>query len=162
MKIFLATPYGFTESTRPFLETLRARLAVYGEVYNPFDNPAGEEFADVRKLDHYPDRLVRYADINGRIASVNEAALRETDLVVAALEGVEVDAGTAAEIGFAYALGKRVIGFRIDRRRAGENEACLVNLQVRWFIDRSGGTVVRSVDDLVAAVAAAATEVRRS
>lgn len=156
MKIFLATPYGFTESTRSFLDMLVERLGAYGTVYNPFANPAGEEFAGVRTLDHYPDRLVRYADINARIAGANEAALREADLVIAALEGVEVDSGTAAEIGFAYALGTPIIGFRIDRRRAGENEACLVNLQVRWFIDRSGGTVVRTLDALEAAVARAA------
>ena len=118
----------------------------------------GGFLSGVRTLDHYPDRLIRYADINARIASANEAALREADLVIAALEGVEVDSGTAAEIGFAYALGTPIIGFRIDRRRAGENEACLVNLQVRWFIDRSGGTVVRTLDALIAEVAAAAAK----
>ena len=38
-----------------------------------------------------------------------------SDLVVAVLDGVDVDSGTAWEIGYAYAKGKPVIGLRTDR-----------------------------------------------
>ena len=38
---------------------------------------------------------------------------------------------------------------RTDFRQSGENEGGLVNLQVRYFIDASGGTVATNVDDLL-------------
>lgn len=47
---------------------------------------------------------------------------------------VDVDSGTAAEIGFAYALGKPVVGWRSDCRQAGDNAASVVNLQVEHFL----------------------------
>jgi nucleoside 2-deoxyribosyltransferase len=154
MKIYLASPYGFTESTIGYMDALIERLRAYGEILNPWDNPVGEEYYEAWQLPIYADRMTRWADINTRIAQHNEQMIRDCDILIAALEGVDVDSGTAAEIGFAYALGKRVHGFRIDRRQTGENEACLVNLQVRWFIDNSGGKVVRSQDALIANIAA--------
>ena len=42
--------------------------------------------------------------------------LEAADYVVANLDGADVDAGTAWEIGYAFARGKPIIGIRTDRR----------------------------------------------
>jgi len=75
--------------------------------------------------------------------------IHDSDTIVAVLDGIDVDSGTAAEIGYGFARGLRVYGLRTDFRMTGENEGGLVNLQVRYFIDASGGTVVTTIGDLL-------------
>lgn len=55
----------------------------------------------------------------------------DSDLVVAILDGVDVDSGTAWEIGYAYAKGKPVIGLRTDFRELSDG---IVNLMVEMSI----------------------------
>jgi nucleoside 2-deoxyribosyltransferase len=71
--------------------------------------------------------------------------IRAADAVLAVLDGPDVDSGTAAEIGYAAALGKPVIGLRTDTRRSGDNDATIVNLQIEWFIHHTGGTITETV-----------------
>ncbi len=78
----------------------------------------------------------------------NAEAIRDCDLLVACLDGQEVDSGTAAEGGFASALGIRCHGLRTDLRRAGE-EGAVVNLQVQAFIEMSGGRIAGSLEELI-------------
>jgi nucleoside 2-deoxyribosyltransferase len=66
-----------------------------------------------------------------------------------------VDSGTAAEIGFASALGLRCFGVRTDLRESGE-AGVSVNLQVEHFLVASGGTVCASLDQLVQELRSAA------
>ncbi|MCC6793423.1 MAG: nucleoside 2-deoxyribosyltransferase [Thermomicrobiales bacterium] len=150
MKIYLASPLGFAESTRAFMAELVAQLTPIVEVINPWD--------DVRFLDDIKrapaivdpaERRALLATINRGLASKNAADIREADGMVAVLDGIDVDSGTAAEIGYAYGLGKRIYGLRTDFRLTGENEVAVVNLQVRYFIDDSGGTLVATVADLL-------------
>jgi nucleoside 2-deoxyribosyltransferase len=54
-----------------------------------------------------------------------------SDLVVAVLDGVDVDSGTAWEIGYAYAKEKPVIGLRTDFRSLSDG---IVNLMVEMAI----------------------------
>ncbi|MDR0439046.1 MAG: nucleoside 2-deoxyribosyltransferase [Methanocalculaceae archaeon] len=58
----------------------------------------------------------------------NLSALKNSDIVVAVIDGSDVDSGTAWEMGYATALGKRVIAIRTDFRRYSDNE--LVNLML--------------------------------
>jgi len=67
---------------------------------------------------------------------------------------VDVDSGTAAEIGYAYALGKRCYGLRTDFRLAGDNPGSIVNLQVQYFIEASGGSVQTTIEGLLGELAA--------
>ena len=76
-------------------------------------------------------------------------SIRNADGVVAILDGVDVDSGTAAEVGYAYALGKRIYGLRTDFRLAGDNAGSIVNLQVQYFIEASGGSVQTTVEGLL-------------
>ena len=78
--------------------------------------------------------------------------IRDAAGVLAILDGEDVDSGTAAEIGYAAALPRPVVGVRTDLRTTGDNEATLVNLQVEWFIIDSGGRLTTSLDDAIAAL----------
>jgi len=86
--------------------------------------------------------------VNMKIAAKNEEAIRECQIVMAVLDGTDVDSGTASEIGFAYALGKRIFGYRGDIRRSGDNDGSVVNLQVQYWIENSGGCIVTSLNAL--------------
>ena len=67
---------------------------------------------------------------------------------MAVLDGTDVDSGTAAEIGYAFARGKLIVGYRGDFRLSADNEGSTVNLQVEYFIRASGGTIVERYEDL--------------
>lgn len=75
------------------------------------------------------------------------------DGLLAVLDGVDVDSGTAAEIGFAASRGKPIVGLRLDVRQTGDNEGAVVNLQVEHFIASSGGGITRTLDAAVALLA---------
>ena len=72
--------------------------------------------------------------------------------MLAILDGTDVDSGTASEIGYAFALGKKILGYRGDFRLTGDNPGSTVNLQVEYFIRKSGGRIVRSVEELADAL----------
>ena len=153
MKIYLASPLGFAESTRHFMEHLAVALRERAEVLNPWDNSeSGLLYASVKHLPTHNDRIARWREINTDIGRSNTEMIDAADTIVAVLDGVDVDSGTASEIGYGFATGKRVYGLRTDFRQTGENEGALVNLQVRYFIDASGGDVVTTVDELILAL----------
>ena len=80
-------------------------------------------------------------------------AIRGSQLLIAQLDGQEVDAGTAAEVGYGAALGMPCVGVRSDLRASGE-PGMHVNLQLEAFIVQSGGFIASSLDELVARLAA--------
>ena len=156
-RAYLASPLGFAASTEAFMRRLQEALAPLVEGDNPWDfggPELGEEFARVNAIAGYDERRATLHAINMRIAAQTEAAIRRCDLVVAVLDGVDVDSGTASEIGFAFGLGKRSYGLRTDLRLAGDNLGSKVNLQVEYWIEASGGAIVERVEDLLAALAA--------
>jgi nucleoside 2-deoxyribosyltransferase len=65
-----------------------------------------------------------------------------SDIIVAVLDGIDVDSGTAWEIGYAYAKEKPVIGLRTDFRMLSEG---IVNLMVEMSIV----ALARSEDELL-------------
>ncbi|HET8628794.1 MAG TPA: nucleoside 2-deoxyribosyltransferase [Thermomicrobiales bacterium] len=151
--LYLASPLGFAAATRPFLAELAAALRRSFVVLNPWDNADfRDDLAAARAEPDYARRQSLFARFNAGVAAANEAAIRRCDFLVAILDGVDVDSGTASEMGFAYGLGKRVYGLRTDSRLTGDNIAAGVNLQVRHWIDASGGAYATSVEDLLAAL----------
>ena len=87
------------------------------------------------------------------VGSRNASAIYSAHMLIAQLDGQEVDAGTAAEVGYAAALGLPCVGVRSDLRSSGE-PGMHVNLQLEAFIVLSGGFVAGSLDELVARLAA--------
>ena len=103
------------------------------------------ELRETRDLDA---RQVAWEGLKQSLGEKNAKAIRDANGMVAVLDGVDVDSGTAAEIGYAAALGKRIIGYRGDYRRTGEDPVSVVNLQVEYFIEKNGGVIVRTLKEL--------------
>lgn len=100
------------------------------------------------KLPYGVERRDAWRKLNMEIASSNRAAIDECDAVFAVLDGVDVDSGTAAEIRYAFAKGKRILGYCGDFRLSSDNEGATVNVQVEYFIRKSGGEIITHVDQL--------------
>jgi nucleoside 2-deoxyribosyltransferase len=60
----------------------------------------------------------------------NLKALNECKIMVAILDGPQVDDGTAWEVGYHYARGGKIVGIRTDFRKAGETALSKVNAMV--------------------------------
>jgi nucleoside 2-deoxyribosyltransferase len=149
-RIYLASPLGFAASTRGFLEDLVAELETHLDVENPWDDVRFEdEFAEVETLDSWSERKRRLAAVNRELGRSNAERIDRSDAVFAVLDGVDVDSGTASEIGYGFARGKYVCGLRTDFRLAADNDGSIVNLQVQYFIEESGGRIVTTVEELV-------------
>ena len=95
----------------------------------------------------------REYELGIEVGARNAEAIGGAELLIAQLDGQEVDAGTAAEVGYAAALGLPCLAVRSDMRSSGE-PGMHVNLQLEAFIVLSGGFVAASLADLVARLAA--------
>lgn len=122
--------------TRLFYETeLLVRLVNAGfEVLDPWKLPGGAPATDP------VDPMV--------IGLRNARMIHTAAVVLAVLDGTDVDSGTASEIGYAAARNKPVIGYRTDIRQSGEDGA-VVNLQVEYFIRATGGAITSSLDEAI-------------
>jgi len=151
--IYLASPLGFAESTKSFMknELIPSIKGVGVTVINPWDadGEINRKIDEAKSINDPNKRRAAWREIIQLLGRANAKSIEQSDGVVAVLDGVDVDSGTAAEIGYATALGKWVIGYRGDFRRTGEDVASEVNLQVEYFIYKSGGSVVHSLADLV-------------
>ena len=153
--VYVAGPLGFTHYGRQFHETdvLAALRSAGLSPHDPWTIP-GDPFAAAAALPAGAERVAAFAHANIVAGRRNEELIRASSAVLALLDGADVDSGTAAEIGFAAALGIPIIGLRLDFRPSGDNEATVVNLQVAHFIEASGGRIVRVLADAVAALVA--------
>ena len=141
-KIYMAGPLGFTEAGRLYHQTVLvpAVRAAGFEPLDPWD--IDPELQAVFGLPvGSPERRAQLPGVNRAIGARNARLIDECDAVLAVLDGNDVDSGTAAEIGYAAARHRPVVGLRCDHRVTGDNEATLVNLQVEWFVIESGGSL---------------------
>jgi nucleoside 2-deoxyribosyltransferase len=154
MKIYVAGPLGFSEAGRSFHDkTIVPMLERLGHiVLDPWKLTVGKKIARVSALPYGAAKRRRWAALNQVIGENNARAIARCDLVFGVLDGADVDSGTAAEIGYAFALGKPILGYRGDFRLSADNDGSTVNLQVEYFIRTSGGTIVSSVKDFSAAL----------
>lgn len=149
-RVYIASPLGFAASTRPFMADLVPALEAFVDVENPWDDVRFEdEFAALARLDSVNERDARLKQINHELGRTNAERIDRSDAVFAILDGVDVDSGTAAEIGYGAAKGTYVCGLRTDFRLAGDNPGAIVNLQVEFFIHASGGKIVTTTEEFV-------------
>jgi nucleoside 2-deoxyribosyltransferase len=155
MRIYLAGPLGFSEVGRSFHQnTLIPEIQRLGhEPLDPWTLTDASKIAAVNRMPYGPKKRNAWRKLNRKIASNNRAAIDRCELVFAVLDGTDVDSGTASEIGYAFAKGKPILGYRGDFRLAADNEGSMVNLQVEDFIRESGGTIIPSFADLAKALA---------
>lgn len=126
-KIYFAAPL-FTQAEIEFNEKVCNVLRGEGfEVFLPQENDDNDDSRDAGCLRRIYDK-----DISGVIWC---------DTVVAVIDGGDADSGTSFEMGYAKALGKRVIALRTDFRSYGDE---LVNLMLECESE-----IVRSVSELV-------------
>jgi nucleoside 2-deoxyribosyltransferase len=163
MRIYLASPLGFSEAGNAFFyDKLVPLLQGLGhEVLDPWRLTDRQRIETVAAMPYGEQRRDAWRRLNSEIGQNNEAAINRCDALLAILDGIDVDSGTAAEIGYAFARGKPIIGYRGDFRLAADNEGSIVNLQVEYFIRQSGGDIIRSLTELSDAFAALRAE-RRS
>jgi nucleoside 2-deoxyribosyltransferase/predicted secreted protein len=88
------------------------------------------------------DSHIRDKGEQARIFSKNLKALESADIIVANIDGADADSGTAWEMGYASALGKKVIALRTDFRKVGREE------NVNFMLEQSA-TLVMNEGDLV-------------
>ena len=102
--VYLAAPL-FSEAELDFNRMLRDEIKMSGfNVFLP-----QEDSNNVKDRD----------DRQSIIFNKNEAAIDKSDIIVAVIDGADVDSGTAWEIGYAYARGKSILGLRTDFRTLG-------------------------------------------
>jgi nucleoside 2-deoxyribosyltransferase len=148
--IYLASPLGFSPETRPYLAKIIDRLQELGYgVFDPWAQPGTDELlAAAGDLSCFADRVAAFRRAAAAIGAANEAGIRQAQMLLGVLDGAEVDSGTASEIGFAAALGKRCYGLRTDVRDSGDFIGVPINLQVLHFIEQSGGRLFRSIAEI--------------
>jgi nucleoside 2-deoxyribosyltransferase len=157
--VYLAGPLGFFPYGSDFYDrTLIPTLhdAGFG-VLTPWELPDHLAAVYRHAATEVPDRL---ANANRETGAHNVQLIDAARAVVAVLDGTDVDSGTAAEIG--YAAGKQhpipVIGLRLDTRPSGDNRGATVNLQVEYFIELSGGIIIKAASTEPGGVSVALAE----
>ena len=101
VKVFFAAPL-FNEAERAFNSQIAEKLRENG-----FKVWLAQEAPFIQHSNHMEKRMIYEGDI---------LALKTSDIVVAVLDGAEVDAGVAYEMSYAKALGKTIVGFKTDYR----------------------------------------------
>jgi nucleoside 2-deoxyribosyltransferase len=151
-RIYLAGPLGFSEAGRLFHGVLAKKLSKRYKVIDPFKLTKKSKIQAILKLPTLDEQRDAWRELNPQIGRGNQKAIDTCDVVLANLDGQDVDSGTAAEIGYAFAKGKPIIGYRGDLRLSSDNVGLTVNLQVEFFIKESGGEILFNASKIPAAL----------
>lgn len=150
MKIYFASPL-FSNMERIYNADVVSRIRNQYpdiEVYLP------QEQGDINDKSSYADSVM--------IAKLDTQELLSSDLLIAVLDGITVDAGVASEIGVAYQAGIPVLGLFTDSRQEGydnkekiealselaESQFSYVNLYTVGLI-KLNGHLTNSEEDLI-------------
>jgi nucleoside 2-deoxyribosyltransferase len=148
--VYVASPLGFSEAGRLFYETvLLPGLKKLGlEIIDPWTLTDGKLIANVADMPFGQEKKDAWEKLNVTIGKNNAGGIERADILVAVLDGVDIDSGTASEIGYACAMGKYIEGYRGDFRLSADNIGSTVNLQVEYFIRSKGGDIAITADAL--------------
>lgn len=155
MKAYLANGlFGMGDRLLNELVASEVRNTIKGiDLYVPQEN------ADINDKSAYADAIT--------IANADMDRLRESDFLIAILDGVEIDSGVAAEIGAFYMLDRPIFGLFTDVRQEGrdndkkiealvkdgtENQFVYRNLFVTGLIKLTEGGIYSTVEELVSAI----------
>lgn len=150
MNIYLASPLGFSPETKSYLEKVKDKLESLGhDVFDPWEQDHFvRRIEQAYRIGDFHARVDEFRAIASGIGEINEKGIMACDGLLAILDGAEVDSGTAGEVGFASALGRKCYGLRTDIRDCGDFVGVPINLQILRFIVRSGGCLFRRIDDI--------------
>lgn len=128
MLIFLASPL-FNEAEKAFNRKVADMLREAGfEVWMAQESPFISKGNEKEKRSIYKEDL---------------SALSRSDVIVAILDGTEVDSGVAFEMGYATFLGKKIVGLKTDYRMFAKAEE--VNLMLEMALMK----LCRNVDGVI-------------
>lgn len=129
-----------------------------------------EELSRVTSLDPITDFFLPHRDAGdiGWSGTKRETfrkdlkKLEEASIIVALLDGSDVDSGTAVEIGYAFARGKKILGLLTDLRAYSKREVktYMVNNMV-WGACEEGKTIFSSLDELAKALKLCLTRISK-
>lgn len=152
IRIYLASPYGFTDSGSKFMRTVMIPSIANKkfQILNPWNTSPilKMQLKKVTMMKDNRKQMKKFSELNLKIGLKNEELLDKSDMVIAILDGTDVDSGVASEVGYAYAKKKLIMGYRSDFRLSGDNSGTKVNLQVEYFIKKSGGQIITNIKDL--------------
>tara|TARA_S200000501_G_scaffold281495_1_gene265571 strand:- start:1168 stop:1581 length:414 start_codon:yes stop_codon:yes gene_type:complete len=126
-KAYIAGPL-FDDHEREYLEKITKLVESYG-----FDTFLPHRDAGLVTGEFTTEKKEKIFDIDMEY-------LEPADLVVALLTGRDVDSGTAAEIGYAYKSGKKLIGISANTIKPINNFV--------WGIFNYGDNIVENLDEL--------------
>ena len=131
MKVYLASPYGFTRAGLEYLPAVRAIAEnEWGvDLLDPWDAKTFD-YGWALETSGDPREAEAWKSVAGIASAKNFGMISKSDVVVAVLDGTDVDSGVACEIGYAYGIGIPILGYRSDFRRTGDSMHGTVNLQV--------------------------------
>ncbi|MEA2098158.1 MAG: nucleoside 2-deoxyribosyltransferase [Patescibacteria group bacterium] len=145
---YLASPLGFSEIGKLFHNRMLIPLVIETgfEIRDPWTLTSNEFIDSALTLPYGQEKKEMWNRINSIMGHNNTIAIEESDIIIAILDGTDIDSGTAAEIGYGSAFKKPIFGYRNDFRLGGENEGSIINLQVEYFIYLNGGEIVTNLE----------------
>lgn len=145
VRVYVASPLGFSAPGRLWNEqVLLPSLSAAGlTALDPWSKV--DHISRAMQVDDPAERLAALQEANRIVGRLNEEMIRGCVGLIAILDGTDVDSGTAAEIGFAAALGLVLVGLKTDVRVCADNVGSKVNLQIEHWIRESGGAIHESV-----------------
>ena len=139
--IYIAGPL-FSQAEREYLEKLVNILAKSASL-DPVEN-FFLPHRDGGELGKGPTRKYIFSlDIN---------KMNAADIIIALLDGQDSDSGTCIELGYAYALNKKIFGILTDFRSfcTNDHEPHRPNLMV-WGVCENGNTIFNNIESLASA-----------
>jgi nucleoside 2-deoxyribosyltransferase len=132
-KLYLAGPL-FSEAELNYNIHLKAILSPYFEVFLPQED--GELILNLIK-----NGISNHAAAN-KIFNSDVKEIQKCDIILIILDGRTIDEGAVFELGLAFALGKKCIGFQTDIRR-------LLPIGNNPMIDCALELTLKSIDELL-------------
>jgi len=137
---YVASPYGFSESTKYFYEkALIPMVSRYITVLDPWKVDVGHILTAPEE--QQPELWLDLGNYH------YDTIAQRAKILVACLDQEPPDSGTVAEVVWATAHNIPVIGYRSDFRTSGE-AGLPYNLMIGAAIRRSGGIAVASLTEL--------------
>jgi len=105
--VYLASPYGFTDAGREFMRNtmIPGIKQVVSLILNPWDSfdSASQEVEKINSLNDFRKQKELLRELNKKIGLENENSIKRSQIIIAILDGSDVDSGVTSELGYAYA-----------------------------------------------------------
>ena len=134
----------------------KKRIYMAGPLFNEGDRYTNQVNSDALRALGYTTFLPQEIVITDESTALVKAAclymdlkaIRLCDVLLANCNGIDIDSGTAAEIGLAYGWGKRIVAYKSDVRNYF-NDVHRLNNFVAGLV---GNKVCRTLEEVVAAI----------